>query len=38
MIEVTGLRSKKYSYLMDDNSKYKKAKGTNVCNKKKTYV
>ena len=28
MIEFIGLRAKTYAYLMDDNSKHKKAKGT----------
>ena len=39
MIEFVRLRVKTYPYLMDDNSKHKKAKGTkNVCNKTKAYV
>ena len=30
MIEFVVLRPKTYSYLMDDDSEHKKAKGTNV--------
>ena len=32
--EVVGLRAKSYSYLIDDGSKDKKAKGTKKCVKK----
>ena len=31
MIEFVALRPKTYSYLMDDDSEHKKAKGTNKC-------
>ena len=31
MIEFVDLRVKTYAYLMDDNSKHKKAKGTKTC-------
>ena len=31
MKEFVGLRAKTYSYLIDDSSKYKKAKGTQKC-------
>ena len=31
MIEFVGLRAKTYSYLIDDGSKDKKAKGTKKC-------
>ena len=31
MIAFTGLRSKTYAYLMDDDSEHKKAKGTKKC-------
>ena len=38
MIEFVGLRAKTCAYLMDDDSKHKKAKGTKkVRNKTKTY-
>ena len=30
MIEFVGFRAKTYAYLMDDNSEYKKAKGTKM--------
>ena len=37
MKELNSLRPKRYSYLMDDDGKHKKAKGTKkMCNKKKT--
>ena len=36
MIKFVGLREKTYSYLTDDGSEDKKAKGTIVCQKKKT--
>ena len=37
MIDFVGLRANTYSYLIDDGSEYKKAKGTKkVCHKKKT--
>ena len=35
MIKFVGLRAKIYSYLIDDSSKDKKAKGTKKCVKKK---
>ena len=39
MIEFVGLRAKTYTYLMDDDSEHKKAKGTKKCIiKQKTYV
>ena len=31
MIDFVGLRAKTYSYLMDNDSKHKKAKGTKKC-------
>ena len=31
MKEFAGLRAKTYAYLMDDDSEYKKAKGTKKC-------
>ena len=31
MIEVVGLRAKTWAYLMDDDNKYKEAKGTKKC-------
>ena len=31
MTEFAGLRAKIYAYLMDDDSKHKKAKGTKRC-------
>ena len=31
MIEIVGLRAKTYAYLIDDDSKHKKAKGTKKC-------
>ena len=31
MKEFVGLRAKTYAYLMDDDSEYKKAKGTKKC-------
>ena len=31
MIEFVGIRAKKYAYLMDDDTEYKKAKGTKKC-------
>ena len=31
MIEFAGLRAKMYAYLMDDDRKHKKAKGTKKC-------
>ena len=31
MIEFVGLRAKTYVYLKDDDSEYKKAKGTKKC-------
>ena len=37
IIEIITVRSKTYSFLMDDNSEQKKAKGTKkICNKMKT--
>ena len=38
MKESVGLRAKTYAYLMDDDSKRKKAKGTKKINKKITFV
>ena len=34
MTKFVGLRAKKYSYLTDDGSEEKKAKGRKVCHKK----
>ena len=31
MIEFVGIRAKTYAYLMDDDSKHKKATGTKKC-------
>ena len=31
MIEFVGLRAKSYSYIIDDGSEDKKAKGTKMC-------
>ena len=31
MKELSGLRAKKYAYLMDDDSEKKKSKGTKTC-------
>ena len=36
MTKFVGLRAKTYSYLMDDGSEDKKAKGKKMCYKKKT--
>ena len=37
MVKFVGLRTKTYSYLIDDGREDKKVKGTkNVCHKKKT--
>ena len=36
--EFVGLRTKTYSYLIDDSSEHKKAKGKNLYHKKKTYL
>ena len=36
MMQFVGLRARTYSYLIDDSSKDKKAKGTKKCHKKKT--
>ena len=39
MKEFCALRSKTYSYLIDDDSEVKKSKGTKkMCNKTRTYV
>ena len=38
MIEFVGLRAKTYAYLMDDNSEYKKAKGTKNCIIKRRFM
>ena len=38
MKEFVGLRAKTYAYLMDEDIKRKKDKGTKKINKKKTYV
>ena len=38
IIKFVGLRAETYSYLMDDGSEDKKAKGTKKCHKKKTHV
>ena len=39
MTKFVGLRAKMYSYLIDDDSEDKKAKGTKkVCHKKKTLI
>ena len=38
MTKFVSLRAKSYSYLMDDGSKDKKAKGTNMGVIKKTWI
>ena len=36
MVKSVGLRTKTYSYLVDDGSEDKKAKSTKKCHKKRT--
>ena len=36
--EFVALKAKTYSYLMDDDTEHKKAKGTKTCNKKRHYA
>ena len=38
MKEFVGLRAKTYSYLMNDDTELKKAKGAKKCDKKRAYV
>ena len=38
MKEFVALKAKTYSYLMDDDTEHKKAKGTKTCNKKRHYA
>ena len=38
MTKFVGIRAKTYSYLIDDDSEDKKAKGTKKCHKNKTFI